>query len=130
MTVEVILESEVTDAERAAVAAAFESAGVQADVQGACIRHSADLLPWLIEIIVTGVGARFMWAAAAGAGDEAGRDVWKALKKLITGLYEARQASWAPQGRVSLRDSDSKMRSSFPPIFLMRRISVCVRSRT
>jgi hypothetical protein len=35
MTVEVILESEVTDAERAAVAGVFESAGIQADVQGA-----------------------------------------------------------------------------------------------
>src|SRR5690349_337610 len=88
MTIEVVLESEVTDLERAAVAEVFETAGIQADVQSAYVRRSADLLPWIIEIIVTGVGARFMWAAAAGAGDEAGRDAWKGLKKLITGLYE------------------------------------------
>jgi hypothetical protein len=115
MTIEVVLESEVTDVERAAVAEAFESAGIQADVQGAYVRRSTDLLPWIIEIIVTGVGARFMWAAAAGAGDEAGRDAWKRLKKLITDLYEARQASRAPQGGVSLRDSGSEVEIQLPP---------------
>ena len=52
MTVEVILESEVTDVERAAVAEVFESAGIEADVRGAYIRRSADFFhgssrsPW------------------------------------------------------------------------------------
>ena len=115
MTVEVILESEVTDVERAAVAQVFESAGIPADVEGAYIRRSADLLPWIIEITVAATATRFMWAAVGGAGDEAGRDAWKGLKMLITGLYEARRASRAPQGGVSLRDSTSEIEIQLPP---------------
>jgi hypothetical protein len=115
MTVEVILESEMTDVERAAVAEVFESAGIQTDVQGIYIRRSADLLPWIIQITVAAAAGRFMWAAVAGAGDEAGRDGWKGLKMLITGLYEARRASRAPQGGVTLRDSGSKVEIQLPP---------------
>ena len=76
MTVEVILESEVTDVERAAVAEVFESAGIEADVLGAYVRRSADILPWIIEITVAATAARLVWAAIAGAGDEAGRQGW------------------------------------------------------
>jgi len=112
MTVEVILESEVADVEREAVTEVFESAGIQAEVRGAYVRRSADLLPWIIEITVAG---RFVWAAIGGAGDEAGRDGWKALKRLITRLYEARRASRAPQGGVSLRDSSSSLVIQLPP---------------
>lgn len=115
MTVEVILESEVPDVERAAVAEVFESAGIEADVRGAYVRRSADILPWIIEITVAATAVRFVWAAIAGAGDEAGRDGWKGLKKLIAGLYEARRASRAPQGGVSLRDSGSKVEIQLPP---------------
>jgi len=64
---------------------------------------------------VAAAAGRFMWAAAAGAGDEAGRDGWKGLKRLITGLYEARRASRAPQGGVTLRDSGSKVEIQLPP---------------
>lgn len=115
MTVEVMLESEVTDGERAAVAEVFASAGIEADVKGACIRHSAGLLPWIIEIAVTVSAARFIWAAVAGAGDEAGRDAWKGLKRLITDLYEVRRNSQAPRGWVSLRGSGSEVEIQLPP---------------
>ena len=56
-----------------------------------------------------------MWAALAGAGDEAGRDGWKGLKRLITGLYEARRASRAPQGGVTLKDSEPRVEIQLPP---------------
>jgi hypothetical protein len=115
MTLEVILESEVPEVERAAVAEVFESAGIQADVKGAYIRRSADLLPWIIEITAAATVARFTWAAVAGAGDEAGRDAWKALKRLITSLYEARRTSRAPQGGVNFRDSEAKVEIQLPP---------------
>jgi hypothetical protein len=105
--VEVILESESADADRLAVAEVFESAGIRADVQGAYIRRSADILPWLIEIVAAGAVTKFLWAAAAGAGDEAGRDAWQGLKRLITSLHEARKASRAPQGGVTIRDPES-----------------------
>jgi len=35
-------------------------------------------------LTVIAAGGRFMRAALAGAGDEAGRDGWKGLKRLIT----------------------------------------------
>lgn len=115
MTVEVIFESGATDAERAAVAEVFESAGIQADVQGTYIRRSADLLPWLIEFTVAWTIVKFLGAAAAGAADEAGRDAWKWLKRLNTGLYEARKASRAPQGGVTLKDPEEGIEILLPP---------------
>jgi hypothetical protein len=101
VTVEVSLEAEASAADREAVVRVFESADIQADVRADYIRRSADLLPWLIVIGV--VAARFLWAALGGAGDEAGRDTWRGLKSLVTGLYEARRSSESPQGGVSIR---------------------------
>jgi hypothetical protein len=113
MAIEVSLEAEATAADRAAVAGVFESADIQADVRADYIRRSIDLLPWLIVISV--VTARFLWAAVGGAGDEAGRDAWKGLKGLITGLYEARRSSQAPEGGVSIRDEEARVEIQFPP---------------
>lgn len=103
-TVEVSLESGAADAECFAVAEVFESAGMRAVVRGDLIRRSAGLVPWLIEITAAWTIAKFLGAAAAGFADEAGRDGWKGLKRLITGLYNARQASRAPQGGVTLQE--------------------------
>jgi len=110
--VEVSLEAEASAADREAVARVFESADIRADVRADYIRRSADLLPWLI---VIGVTVRFLWAAVGGAGDEAGRDAWRGLKSLVTGLYEARRSSESPQGGVSIRDSETGVEIQFPP---------------
>jgi len=115
MTIGVMLESEVTDSERAAVAKVFESAGIKSDIQAAYIRRGVGLFPWIIEITVVVAGGRFMWAALSGAGDEAGRDGWKGLKRLIAGLYEARRASRAPPGGVVLKESESRVETQLPP---------------
>jgi hypothetical protein len=40
----------------------------------------------------------FAKAALQGAGDEAGRDAWRALMRLIKAIYEARQSSQALSG--------------------------------
>jgi hypothetical protein len=110
---EVILESESTEADRGAVRAVFESAGIPADVQRVYARRSAEQLPWLIEIYAP-VGI-FLSAAAASAGTEAGKDGWKALKQLVKRLYEARRASRAPQGGVDLKDPDTGPEIRLPP---------------
>ena len=115
MTIEVMLDSEVTDAERAAIAEVFESVGIKFDIQAAYIRRGVGLFPWIIEITAAAAGGRFMWAALAGAGDEAGRDGWKGLKRLITGLDQARRASRAPQGGVTLKDSEPRVEIQLPP---------------
>jgi hypothetical protein len=113
VTVEVSLEAEASAADREAVVRVFESADIQADVRADYIRRSADLLPWLIVIGV--VAARFLWTALGGAGDEAGRDAWRGLKSLVTGLYEARRSSESPQGGVSIRDSETSVEIQLPP---------------
>ena len=59
MTIEVMLESEVADAERAAVAEVFESAGIKVDIQAAYIRRGVGLSPWIIEIIMVAAGGRW-----------------------------------------------------------------------
>jgi len=45
MTIEVMLESEVTDAERAAVTEVFKLAGIQVDIQAAYIRRGWAFFP-------------------------------------------------------------------------------------
>jgi hypothetical protein len=106
----VILESEVTEADRAAVAEVFESAGIPADVKGAYIRESAEALPWLIQIEKD---ARYLAAALAGGLLSApGADAWAALKRLVGRLYEARKG--AP-GNVVVRDPDTKTEIPLEP---------------
>ena len=114
--VDVILESECTAADVAAVGAVFEAAGISADVRGGYIRESAADLPWLV-IIFVGVWASgtFVKAALQGAGDEAGRDGWRALMHLIKAIYEARQSSQASQGSVSIRIADPPVEIPLPP---------------
>jgi hypothetical protein len=111
--VDVVLESECTDADIAAVAAVFEDAGIPADVRGGYVRESAADLPWLVVIFV-GVWATgtFVKAALQGAGDEAGRSSWRALMRLIKAIYDARQAS---QGSVSIRIADPPAEIPLPP---------------
>jgi len=115
MRIEVSLEEEASAADQAAVARVFESAGIEADVQADYMRRSIGvLLPWLVLILVT-AGARFLWAALGGAGDEAGRDTWKGLKGLITGLYDARSSSQAPEGMVTIIiDEGKRVEIQFP----------------
>jgi hypothetical protein len=115
MVIEVVLESEVPEAERTTVAEAFESAGIKVDIQAAYIRRGVGLFPWIIDIVVVGAAGKFIWAALGGAGDEAGRDGWKKLKALITSLYEARRASRAPQGGVALKNPESRVEIQLPP---------------
>lgn len=107
--VEVILESEATDADRAAVAEVFDSAGVPAEVKGAYVRRSAEALPWLIEIEK---GAKYAVAMlAGGALSGPGQDAWTALKKLVSRLYKARKG----QGSVVLRDPDTNTEIPLEP---------------
>jgi len=115
LTVEVSLESGCDEAECLAVAEVFEDAGVRAAVRGNLIRRSADLLPWIIDITVAGLVWKFLSAAVAGAGDDAGRDGWKWLRGVLTGLYEARRASRAPQGGVILRGEEEGVQIQLPP---------------
>lgn len=113
--IEVLLESECSDTDRAAVAAVFEAVGIQANVRGAYIRESAAILPWLI-IIGTGYASwTFVKAALQGAGDEADREGWRMLLRLVKALYEARSNSPAPEGTVSVQAEQPQVEIPLPP---------------
>ncbi len=103
---EVMLESECSPAEVSAVTEVFEVAGIPADVSATYARRSAALLAWVIIIGVSYPAWTFIKAALQGAGDEAGREGWRALMRLVKELYEARSNSRAPEGRVTITTSE------------------------
>src|SRR5690348_16003245 len=103
---EVMLETECTDADIAAVTEVFETAGIQADISPVLARRSADLLPWVLVLGGISVAWTFVKAAVQGAGDEAGREGWRALMRLVKALYEARKDSRSSQGMVSIETSE------------------------
>lgn len=108
---QVIVESESTEAERAAVTDVFEVTGIAADVQGAYIRESAgDVLPWLIQIETT--VKHLSGLVAAGAAGAVGADGWTGVKDLVRHLYEARKGK---DGGVTLRDPETKTEIPLPP---------------
>ncbi len=113
---DVVLESECTAADIAAVGAVFEAAGIRADVRGGYIRESAADLTWLVIIFVGAwASGTFVKAALQGAGDEAGRDAWRALMRLIKAIYEARESSQSSQGSVSIRIAGPPVEIPLPP---------------
>jgi len=112
---DVILESECTDADIASVTEVFETAGIPAEIRGAYVRESYRLLPWVV-IIGGGYAAwTFIKAALQAAGDEAGRDGWRALMRLVADLREARKGSRAPEGTVSIRTYDPPLEIPLQP---------------
>jgi hypothetical protein len=114
--VDVILESECSAADVAAVRAVFEAAGIPTDVSGGYARRSAGELPWLIVITISVWASRaFLKAALEGAGDEAGKQGWHALMRLVRALYEARSSSRSPEGAVSIRTSEPPLEIQLPP---------------
>jgi hypothetical protein len=126
--VQVVPESECTDAERAAVAEVFEAVGITAEVEGADIRESAgETLPWLIQIetAFSNLGALIV----AGALGAAGADGWERVNDLASRLYEARKDS---SGDVTLKDPDTTAEIPLPrdlPDEAYRRLSEIERPR-
>ena len=114
--VSVMLESECSEADLAAVAEIFAEKGIPADVSAAYSRRSASDLPWLIVIGISfWISGTFVKAALEAAGDEAGRQGWRALKHLVQALYEARKGTRAPTGRVSIRITEPPVEIPLPP---------------
>jgi len=98
---EVNMDVEASPYEVDAVRAAFREAGVSATVAAALERRGAETYPWAIFITVP-IGlllAGFLYAA--------GGDAYLAAKRLVTGLYAARQNSKSPRGTVVMMDAES-----------------------
>jgi hypothetical protein len=101
---DVMIEKESTDADLAVVTRVFDAAGIPVKVHASVIRLSAGDLPWIVGIGIPVAAAwTFLKATLEGAGDEAGRDGWRALMGLVKGIYDNRNAvSGAPGGEVTI----------------------------
>src|ERR1022692_3227231 len=117
MAVNVMLERECTEADLAAVAEVFDGAGIPANVHGSIIRLSAADLAWIVAVALPGwAGWTFFKAALQGAGDEAGRDGWRALMGFVKGIYDKRDvASQVPEGTVTITVSEPPVEIVLPP---------------
>ena len=104
--VRVLLEAEARDDEVTAVAAAFAEAGIPADVRPGLERKGAGGdFPWAV--IVTAPVTAVLGALAV--------DGYKALKRLLKRLYDARKASRFSHGSVTLVDEESGTWITLPP---------------
>ena len=86
-----------------AVAAAFARAGFEVEVAPVFGRKSADVLPWIVRVVLlVPVGAFF-----ATFGAEAAKDAYSALKELLRDVSAARRGAGTGEGSLVLSDPHS-----------------------
>jgi hypothetical protein len=108
--VDVSLEAEASANEIAAVAAAFAEAGIPAEVKADFERRGAGgNYPWLVVVSVP--AAAFFTTLA----NEAGKDAYKVLKRLVGRIHEARKASSKAKGSLTLVDEATGTWIALPP---------------
>ncbi len=103
MKVDVLLDSGASAAEITAVTDVLRDEGMEGSVKAAFSRRGADELPWVIFLM--GSVAVFFTAFLKGFGQEAGRDTYQGLRRLISRLFRARRNS---NGSVTLSDEDTR----------------------
>ena len=111
-SITVSLEQECSETELTAVSMILETAGVSASVRRGYSSVRTDVY-WYI---IIGLASRAAWiffkAALQAAGDEAGKDGWRALKELLKDLRSARRAPES-QGRVEINIYDQRVHVFF-----------------
>ena len=106
----VVLEAEATDAEHAAVAAAFVEAGIDAHVRiDPDCKGAGGEFPWMV--VISFPATAFFAAFSA----EAGKDTYQSLKRFINRRYDARKGSRFKTGMVILLDVDTGTSVTLPP---------------
>ena len=102
LVIDVTLEMEAPPKEVVAVEEVLREEGIRGKVRATYMRLSMGELPWAIILL-----APLFWFISAffvGAGQEAGRDAWKGLRKLVSRLYAARRNK---HGRITIRTTDT-----------------------
>ena len=103
MKVDVLLDSGATAAEVTAVTDVLRNEGMEGSVEAALSSRGVGEFPWVI--ILLGPVAVFFSAFLTGFGQEAGRDTYQGLRRLISRLCRARRST---NGSVSLSDKDTR----------------------
>jgi hypothetical protein len=98
----VVIEAEAPTGHVEAVELALRRAGIEASVESAYERKSAELLPWVIQLPVGSTLAAFF----AKLGAEAAGDAYGQLKQLVADLCAARSGAGDGTGAVDFADDD------------------------
>jgi hypothetical protein len=98
----VVLDDAASPAEIARVAEVFRTYGFEVEPQPIYARRSAELLPWVLQVLLATPIAAFF----ASFGSEAGKDAYEAVKDWIEELWRAREGSGAGYGSVDVVDPD------------------------
>jgi len=107
---QVSLEAYAPSDELAAVAAAFAEAGIPAEVTTNFEwKGAGGDYPWLV--VITTSLAPFL----ATFANEAYKDAYKSLKKLVVRIHEARKASSRPNGSLTAVDEATGTWIALPP---------------
>ena len=103
MKVDVLLDSGASAAEVTAVTDVLRNDGMEGSVEAALSSRGVGEFPWVI--ILLGPVAVFFSAFLTGFGQEAGRDTYQGLRRLVSSLFRARRSS---NGSVTLLDENTR----------------------
>ena len=102
LNIEILLDAEALPHEVAAVEEVAQEEGLRAPVSASFFRNSLGDLPWVIFLLAP--VSVFFSAFLTGVGQEAGRDAYQAVRRLVSQLYGARRDG---QGGVAFWDSNT-----------------------
>jgi hypothetical protein len=103
---DVAIEDTASAAEVEALEAVFRRHGLDVEIVPDVVRVSNRLLPWVIYITLVAPVASFFTAFGSAIGTEAGQDAYRAVKRWVMDVFEARRDSGNGQGSIVLRDLD------------------------
>ena len=101
LNIDIVLEMGASPDEVADVEEVLRKEGIRGTVRASHIRLSVGELPWVI--FLSASFFVFYVEFLRGAGQEAGRDAWKGLRKLVSHLYGARRNK---RGSITIRTTD------------------------
>lgn len=103
MKVDLLLDGDASAAEVSAIKDVLRDEGIEGSIEAALSRRGVGEFPWMI--ILLGPLAVFFKAFLEGLGQEAGRDTYQGLRRLVSKLFRARRDL---NGSVSLSDEDTR----------------------
>ncbi|MCY3801559.1 MAG: hypothetical protein OXG46_08255 [Chloroflexi bacterium] len=102
LNIEIVLDAEALPREVAAIEEIARDEGIRGPVSATLFHKSLDELPWAIYLLAP--VSLFFSAFLTRVGNEAGRDAYQAVRRLVCRLCAARRNK---RGSLTVRDSDT-----------------------
>ena len=103
MSIDILLDSDASASEMASVVDVAREEGIHGSVEATLSSRSSGEIPWSIFLLAP-VGV-FFYKFFAAVGEEAGKDAYQGIRRLISRLFGARHNS---NGSVVLLDDSTK----------------------